>query len=156
MHCLTKAAAIHCILRGGETSPEAESDSTKFILLGHAGTCRDPALPGTSPARVRLLTSQNPGLASAGRPLGCLCVGPVRRLELPTTYFSGQEEPFRVRGLSFGARTIKIKTARTPGQPGPGTNSPTELLLTAWRESGVGAGGRSALIAPLLCFLTCM
>lgn len=68
MRCLTKASAIHCIPRVGETRSEAESDSTKFILLGHAGTCSDPALPGTSPAGAPLLTSQNPGLASAGRP----------------------------------------------------------------------------------------
>lgn len=114
----------------------------------HAGTCRDPALLGTSPAQALPLTSRNPGLASAVSPPGRLCVGPVRRLELPMTYFSGQEEPFGVRGLSFGARTIKIKTARTPGQAGPGQQQPGEELLMAWRESRVGAGGGRALTVP--------
>ena len=46
------------------------------------------------------------------------------RPELPTTYFSGQEEPFGVRGLSCGARAIKIKPARAPGQPGSGNRPP--------------------------------
>lgn len=123
-HRLRKSHQLQCAPRGRETRPEAESDLTRVTLPRHAGTCRDPVLPGTSPAQARLLTSWNPGLASAGRPAGLFCLGPVRRLELPTTYFSGQEEPFGVRGLSFGARTIKIKTARTPGQPGPGNQHP--------------------------------
>lgn len=146
-HRLRKSHQLQCAPRGRETRPEAESDLTRVTLPRHAGTCRDPVLPGTSPAQARLLTSWNPGLASAGRPAGRFCLGPVRRLELPTTYFSGQEEPFGVRGLSFGARTIKIKTARTPGQPGPGNQHPQrEELLAARTVNRAGAGGGRALL----------
>lgn len=79
--------------------------------------CLAPALPGLRSSLPRTL-----GWHQQAGPPGRLCVGPVRRLELPTTYFSGQEEP--LRGLSFGARIIKIKTARTPGRPGPGNQKP--------------------------------
>lgn len=70
-------------------------------------------------------------------PRGCLCVGPGRRLELPTTYFSGQEEPFGVRGLSCGARMIKIKTAWIPGEA-------WTRGLSALEELAAGRAGRKA------------
>ena len=149
-----KPRQCQCVPRAGETRPEGEGDSTRAALPGHAGTCRDLALPGTSPAQALPLTSRNPGLASAVSPPGRLCVGPVRRLELPMTYFSGQEEPFGVRGLSFGARTIKIKTARTPGQPGPGKQQPQRGAADGLERK---QGGRRRWEGPdwaLLCSLT--
>lgn len=99
------------------------------------------------------LASARPGLGSSlpgtlgwrqqAGPPGRLCVGPVRRLELPTTYFSGQE-PFGVRGLSFGARTIKIKAARTPGQPGSGEQQPQRRAADRLERKRGGAGGARA------------
>lgn len=107
--------------------------------------CRAPALQALP------LVSHHPGLASAGRPASRLCVGPVRRPELPTTYFSGQEEPFEVRGLSCGARTIKIKTARTPGQLGPGDQLPQRGAAKGLERSWWGLKeGVSSLSPPVL------
>lgn len=63
-----KPQQLHCVPKGRETRPEAERDSSRVTLPGRAGTCRDPAPPGTSPAWAQLFTSRNPGLASAGRP----------------------------------------------------------------------------------------
>lgn len=63
-----KPQQLRCVPKGGETRPEAEHNSTRVTLPGYAGTRRDPALLGTSPAWAQLLTSRNPGLASAGRP----------------------------------------------------------------------------------------
>lgn len=73
--CLISLMSLQCVPRGRETRPEAESDLTRVTLPRHAGTCRDPVLPGTSPAQARLLTSWNPGLASAGRPARPLLSG---------------------------------------------------------------------------------
>lgn len=58
--------------------------------------------------------------------------GAIRRLKLPATYFSGQEKPFGVRGLSCRARTTKIKPAKTLGQPGPGKKACPQAGLGKW------------------------
>ena len=109
--------------------PEAESNQARVTLP--AGACQDPQ--GHSSAWALLLTSRNPGLASAGRPARLPLYGACQETMLPTTSFSGQREPFGVRGLRCEAKTIKIKIARTPRQPGPGSRlsqrgAPAELV----------------------------
>lgn len=47
---LSKPQKFHRVLRGEEARPGTESDWTRVTLPGHAGACRDPALPGASPA----------------------------------------------------------------------------------------------------------
>lgn len=69
-----KAPRLQRVPRGGETRPEAESDSTRVTLPGHAGTCRDPVLPGTSLARGLAPHFPEPW-ASAGRPARPLLCG---------------------------------------------------------------------------------
>lgn len=107
----------HCVSRGTRQSGQGHSGRQ-----GHARTCRDLA-----PPRALLLASQNPGPARL--PL----YGASQETALPTTSFSGQQEPFGVRGLCCGASTIKIKIARPPqatwtrGPTAPEKGAPNEL-----------------------------
>lgn len=105
-------------------------------MLGPAGTqfCLVPALPGLcSSLPITLGWRQHACLP------GRLCVGPFGRLELPTTYFSGQEEAFGVRGLSYRAGTVKIKTPDSWALR-PGYQLPPRASADRLSESGQGAG----------------
>ena len=142
-------------LRNSTVSPEVRKQGPGQKATGPGSLCQGTQEPaGTQLCRVPalwalLLVSHHPGLASAGRPASRLCVGPVRRPELPTTSFSGQEEPFGVRGLSCGARTIKIKTARTPGQLGPGNQLPQRGAAEGLERSWWGLKEGAPSLRPL-------
>lgn len=154
--CQARLQGLSCqSLRNSTVSSEVRKQGQGQKATGPGSLCQSMQEPaGTqlcwAPAlRALLLVSHHPGLASAGRPASRLCVGPVRRPELPTTYFSGQEEPFGVRGLSCRARTIKIKTARTPGQLGPGNQLPQQGAAEGLEGSWWGLKEGASSLRPL-------
>lgn len=148
-----KVQQLQCVPRGGETRPEAESDSTRVTPPGHAGTCRDPVLPGTSLARGSAPHFPEPW-ASAGRPARPLLCGACQEAGAANDLFfwakgaiwSERPQLWNQNNKNKNSKDFWAAWIREPTAPGGAADS--------LESKQGGAGGRRALTLP--CSLTFM